>query len=146
MAPGLLERKLLPEHFQFAHHHDSAYIRDFVGDIEDWGITTYLSHGLENTDPDLLKKKLDVDFIYWEPQTDTKQFEEDDFDLVYATWMETSDFPVFWNLFSIKQVEEMTLDKRSRYRREVTYRWYLFFWEESQEFVQAIHCEPCNWR
>lgn len=121
---------------------DSAFVRDFF--VTDCGNTlgVYRSHDLNNEEQ-WLKTKLGVTFIRfqkkegfsWDDQT------EQGYDLVYHTWTVEYDFwPLNW-FFGATQHEELTINKKDHYHREVYYRWILFFWVKKFEFVQYSYGE-----
>src|SRR5260370_21571377 len=132
MSDRQLEGQLLPDYFQFAHHSDSAYVRNFYSSALDFPAFTPLSHDLENDTEDL-EKKLKVKFIVFEQFDAREQANERHFDLVYHTWMERGDWLTLSHFFKIKQIEEIIIDKKKSYRREVVYQWCLFFWIKSFE-------------
>jgi hypothetical protein len=131
-----LEGKLLPDYFQFAHHSDSAYVRDFYGAAEDPPIFTPLSHDLKS-DQERLKEKLKVKFVYFEQPSGKKQIDEKSFNLVYYTWIQRGDWLTLSNFFKMKQIEHVVVDKKRIYKREVIYQWCLLFWIKSSEFIQS---------
>ncbi|MEO8146973.1 MAG: hypothetical protein ABI723_05010 [Bacteroidia bacterium] len=131
-----LKDKLLPDYFAtLTHHADSVFVQDFV--VSECGndLNIYLSHNLKD-DKDVLKKKLNVHYIYFQTKENWRSTDslQSKFNLVYFTCVERpKDFGLFW----ARQTEVLLIDKKQRYERRVNYRWCLFFWIETFEFMES---------
>lgn len=131
-----LRTKLLPEYFQFVHGSDSAYVRDFYEPSEDPPLSIIGSHDLK-LDSSLLKEKLNVNFILFAERSSQKDPREKLFSVVYYTWVERTDWFTLSNFYKMTQIERITINKKRTYQREATYRWFLFFWIKTFEFIQS---------
>jgi hypothetical protein len=131
-----LESKLLPGHFQMRHHSDSAYVRDFyITDCNVGDQFTTLSHNLRNSQE--LKEKLGVKFVAFQEPGTPENGAEKNFNLTYHTWVQRWDWLPLTDLFTAQQTEELMVDKNWHYTRMVTYKWCLFFWIETFEYISS---------
>lgn len=141
IAPGQLKKELLSEPFEsliLSDSSDSIFIRDFF--VTDCGsyIGVYTSHDLAE-DEKMLKDKLGVKFIQFQDKNDHSwnNPEENKFRLVYDTW---TYYPGYWtprSLFVATQTEVLSINRKYSYYMESRYRWILFFWTKSFEFIDS---------
>ena len=139
LGPRQLEKELLTEPIgSLTHFSDSAFVRDFY--VSDCGnvLGVYESHNLKDK-KEILMKQLRVKYIQFQ---DRNEFSwnnkpEKQYRLVYNTWSAHDDFWTLYGLFSTAQTEELIIDWDHLYRREVHYRWVLFFWTKSFEFFES---------
>jgi hypothetical protein len=130
-----LKHQLLTGPFgALSHSADSVFIRDFY--VTDCGNTVgiYTSHHLKNNE-EVLKEKLNVKFIRFQDEKDHSwdNPEEKNYRLIYHTWVHHNPWALY-DLFGAIQTEELIIDK-AYYRKETSFRWFLFFWTKPYEFL-----------
>lgn len=135
-----LKKKLLPEYFaELASNSDSVFVRDFyIADCYTGNANTYLSLNLSN-DKEFIQEKFNVGYVYFDNQehfnwSDTT---ENRFNLIYNTWAAREGWNTLFGLYRIQQTETLQTHQRYLYKREVTYRWFLFFWIPTFEWFES---------
>lgn len=122
------------------HSSDSVFVRDFyVSDCTSGDPWIYYRHNLVNHENDV-KERLRVKFVKFQNQNDTRwdNPEENEYRLVYHTWTRYAPPWATYGLFNTTQTEELIVDKKYIYEREIRYRWILFFWVKTFEWVKTF--------
>lgn len=140
-AHRLLKHKLMAaELVTLNHSSDSVFVRDFfetncfVGDPY-----AYYSHHLAADENDI-KEKLRVKFVKFDTNSKDDN-DEQHYRLVYCTWVKYAKIWMLYGFinesFSATQIEQLRINKKDFYEREIRYRWILFFWVKHFEFVRG---------
>jgi hypothetical protein len=139
-AHKLLKDKLMGDWFgALSHSSDSVFVRDFYASdcfvSDPW---TYYSHHLANNQ-DEVKKKLKVNFVKFQDKKDFRwnNAEENNYRLVYHTWTQYAPPWTIYGLFGSTQKEELRINRKDLYEREIKYQWVLFFWIKTFERIKT---------
>jgi len=138
IGQNLLKNKLLPDYLAtLPHHSDSLIVRDFyitdcyVGDTK-----IYSSHNLKN-DEQFLKSKFNVKHVYFQSFENFNDTIENKFNLIYNTWIARDEWFKILNIYETTQTEVLITYRKYFYKREAHYRWVLFFWIKTFEWVES---------
>lgn len=135
-----LKNKLLPDYFaKLTHNSDSIFVRDFyVSECFTGETKNYLSHNL-SSEVEFIKNKFNINYVYFDSK---EKFNWDDsteknYNLIYQTWATRPNWITLFGLYSVRQIEILQTDRKNEYKREVTYRWFLFLWIPTFEWFET---------
>ncbi len=135
LGPSQLKKQLLTGSFaHLTHQSDSALVRNYcLSDCPRNG--PGWSADLQADEP-LMKNKLGVHFILY-PDIIKDDWSNYGCGMSYQTENTGGGFEAPLRLFGVTQTEILQIDHKYQYKRMAEYRWCLFFWIKTFEYVDS---------